>query len=144
MMKPEPNDVVLHTVTKLAAVIIFTFSIDLFWAGHHFPGGGFIGGLTTAAGIVLLYLSFDIERIQTNLPIDYKKMAALGVLISVATGMGGMIYGDNFLEQAFGYFDLPVFGETELATAVLFDIGVAFAVIGTAITIITSISEDEL
>jgi multicomponent Na+:H+ antiporter subunit B len=143
-MKPEPNDVILHTVSKLAAVIIFTFSIDLFWAGHHFPGGGFIGGLTTAAGIVLLYLSFDIERIQTNLPIDYKKLAALGVLISVSTGLAGMIYGDNFLEQTFGYFDLPLFGKTELATAVLFDIGVALAVIGTAVTIITSISEDGL
>ncbi|WP_047985527.1 Na(+)/H(+) antiporter subunit B [Ornithinibacillus californiensis] len=143
-MKPEPNDVILHTVSKLTAVIIFTFSIDLFWAGHHFPGGGFIGGLTTAAGIVLLYLSFDIERIQTNLPIDYKKLAALGVLISVSTGLAGMIYGDNFLEQTFGYFDLPLFGKTELATAVLFDIGVALAVIGTAVTIITSISEDGL
>ncbi|MGF7013537.1 multicomponent Na+:H+ antiporter subunit B [Ornithinibacillus bavariensis] len=144
MMKPEPNDVILHTVTKIASIIIFTFSIDLFWAGHHYPGGGFIGGLTTAAGIVLLYLSFDIEKIRKNLPIDYKKMAALGVLISVFTGLVGMIYGDNFLEQAFGYFNLPVFGKTELATAVLFDIGVALAVIGTAVTIITSISEDEL
>ncbi|GIO25474.1 Na(+)/H(+) antiporter subunit B [Ornithinibacillus bavariensis] len=143
-MKPEPNDVILHTVTKIASIIIFTFSIDLFWAGHHYPGGGFIGGLTTAAGIVLLYLSFDIEKIRKNLPIDYKKMAALGVLISVFTGLVGMIYGDNFLEQAFGYFNLPVFGKTELATAVLFDIGVALAVIGTAVTIITSISEDEL
>ncbi|WP_062105411.1 Na(+)/H(+) antiporter subunit B [Bacillus niameyensis] len=143
-MKPKPNDVILHTVTKIAAVIIFTFSIDLFWAGHHFPGGGFIGGLTTAAGTVLLYLSFDIETVKKNLPIDYKKMAAFGVLLAVLTGIGGMIIGDAFLEQAFDYFNIPVFGDTELATAVLFDIGVAFAVIGTAITIITSISEDDL
>ena len=143
-MKQKPNDVILHTVTKLVSIIIFTFSIDLFWAGHHFPGGGLIGGLTTAAGIVLLYLAFDIDMIQKNLPIDYKKLAALGVLISVSTGMAGMIYGENFLEQAFGYFDLPVFGITELATAVLFDVGVALAVIGTAVTIITSISEDGL
>lgn len=143
-MKPKPNDVILHTVTKIAAVIIFTFSIDLFWAGHHFPGGGFIGGLTTAAGIVLLYLSFDIETVKKNLPIDYKKMAAFGVLLAVLTGVWGMIFGDAFLEQAFGHFNIPIFGDTELATAVLFDIGVAFAVIGTAITIITSISEDDL
>lgn len=141
-MKQKPNDVILHTVTKIAAVIILTFSIDLFWAGHHFPGGGFIGGLTTAAGIVLLYLSFDIDTVKKNLPIDYKKMAASGVLISVFTGIGGLLYGDVFLTQAFGYVDLPIFGKTEVATAVLFDIGVALAVIGTAVSIIVSISED--
>jgi multicomponent Na+:H+ antiporter subunit B len=141
-MKPRPNDVILHTITKIVAVIILTFSIDLFWAGHHYPGGGFIGGLTTSAGIVLLYLSFDIESVKKNLPIDYKKMAAIGVLISVFTGIGGLLFGGVFLNQAFGYFQIPIFGETELATAVLFDIGVALAVIGTAVSIILSISED--
>jgi len=138
----RPNDVMLHTLTKVAAVIILVFSIDLFFAGHHSPGGGFIGGLTTAAGIILLYLAFDIETVKKNIPIDFKKVAALGVLISVLTGVGGMLFGDNFLTQSFGYFNLPIFGKTELATAVLFDVGVALAVIGTAVSIILSISED--
>lgn len=138
----RPNDVMLHTLTKVAAVIILVFSIDLFLAGHHSPGGGFIGGLTTAAGIILLYLAFDIETVKKNIPIDFKKVAALGVLISVLTGVGGMLFGDNFLTQSFGYFNLPIFGKTELATAVLFDVGVALAVIGTAVSIILSISED--
>ena len=140
----KPNDVILHTVTKLASVIIFAFSIHLFMAGHHQPGGGFIGGLTTTAGIILLFLAFDIETIKKNLPIDYKMLAALGVLISVLTGAGGLILGESFLEQNLGYFDVPVFGNVELATAVLFDIGVAFAVIGTSVSIILSISEDDL
>ena len=125
----RPNDVMLHTLTKVAAVIILVFSIDLFLAGHHSPGGGFIGGLTTAAGIILLYLAFDIETVKKNIPIDFKKVAALGVLISVLTGVGGMLFGDNFLTQSFGYFNLPIFGKTELATAVLFDVAVASAVI---------------
>lgn len=140
----KPNDVILHTVTKLASVIIFAFSIHLFMAGHHQPGGGFIGGLTTAAGIILMFLAFDTETIKKHLPIDYKKMAALGVLISVLTGVGGLIFGESFLEQTFGYIDIPIFGTTELATAVLFDVGVALAVIGTSVSIILSISEDDM
>jgi multisubunit Na+/H+ antiporter MnhB subunit len=40
------------------------------------------------------------------------------------------------------YFDLPIFGKTELATATIFDTGVALAVIGTAVTIILTISDD--
>ena len=138
----KPNDVILHTVTKIAVMIIFTFSIYLFYGGHHNPGGGFIGGLSVASGITLLFLAFDIETIRKNIPFDFKNVAAVGVLIAIFTGLGGLFYGQPFLTQTFGYFDLPIFGKTELATAVLFDTGVALAVIGTAVTIILTISDD--
>ncbi len=45
----KTNNVMLHTVTKIAAFIILTFSVFLFFAGHNNPGGGFIGGLMTAS-----------------------------------------------------------------------------------------------
>lgn len=139
----KPNDVILHSVTKITVFIILTFSIDLFLAGHHHPGGGFIGGLGVASALTLLFLAFDIESVRENMPIDFKVLAAVGVLIAILTGMGGVFFSQPFLSQTFGYFDLPIFGETELATAVLFDLGVAMAVIGTAVTIILSISEDQ-
>ena len=138
----KPNDVILHTVTKIAVMIIFTFSIYLFYGGHHNPGGGFIGGLSVASGITLLFLAFDIETIRKSIPFDFKNVAAVGVLIAIFTGLGGLFFGQPFLTQTFGYFDLPIFGKTELATAVLFDTGVALAVIGTAVTIILTISDD--
>jgi multicomponent Na+:H+ antiporter subunit B len=138
----KPNDVILHTVTKVAVMIIFTFSIYLFYGGHHNPGGGFIGGLSVASGITLLLLAFDIETIRKNIPFDFKNVAAIGVLIAIFTGMGGLFFGQPFLTQTFGYFDLPIFGKTELATATIFDTGVALAVIGTAVTIILTISDD--
>ncbi|PMY01302.1 Na(+)/H(+) antiporter subunit B, partial [Pseudomonas sp. MPR-R5A] len=75
-------------------------------------------------------------------PVDFKVLTAVGVLIAVLTGMGGVFFDLPFLTQAFDYFHLPIFGKTELATAVLFDIGVALAVIGTAMVIIMTISED--
>ena len=127
---------------KIAVMIIFTFSIYLFYGGHHNPGGGFIGGLSVASGITLLLLAFDIETIRKNIPFDFKNVAAIGVLIAIFTGMGGMLFGQPFLTQTFGYFDLPIFGKTELATATIFDTGVALAVIGTAVTIILTISDD--
>lgn len=138
----KQNDVILQSVTRVAVVIILTFSIYLFMNGHHNPGGGFIGGLSTAAAIVLMYLSFGIEKVRENIRMDFKKLAAIGVLIAVGTGMTSVIFGKPFLTQAFDYFDLPVFGHTELASALIFDTGVALAVIGTAVNIILSISED--
>ncbi|WP_068784556.1 Na(+)/H(+) antiporter subunit B [Paenibacillus phocaensis] len=138
----KPNDVILRSVTRVAAVIILTFSVYLFMNGHHHPGGGFIGGLSTASAIVLLYLSFGIEKVRENIRLDFKKLAAIGVLIAVGTGMAGILFGQPFLTQTFGHVDLPIFGDTELASALVFDTGVALAVIGTAVNIILSISED--
>ncbi|MBU8772182.1 Na(+)/H(+) antiporter subunit B [Cytobacillus oceanisediminis] len=138
----EPNDIILHAVIKVAVVIILTFSINLFFSGHHNPGGGFIGGLGFSAALTLLFLAFDIETVRQNIPVDFKVLTAVGVLIAVFTGVGGIIFGAPFLTQAFNYFDLPVFGKTELATAVLFDVGVALAVIGTSMSIILSIGDD--
>jgi len=60
----------------------------------------------------------------------------------VFTGMAGVIFGEPFLTQTFGHVELPIFGDTELASALIFDTGVALAVIGTAVNIILSISED--
>lgn len=138
----KPNDVIIRSVTKVAVVIIFTFAINLFVSGHHYPGGGFIGGLAFASALILLFLTFDIETVRKNIPVDFKVVAAVGVLIAVLTGVGAMLFDFPFLTQTFGYFNLPVFGKTELATAVIFDVGVALAVIGTSVTIIMSIGDD--
>ncbi|MFT8321342.1 MAG: Na(+)/H(+) antiporter subunit B [Bacillus sp. (in: firmicutes)] len=138
----KPNDLLIRSVAKIAVVIIFTFAINLFVSGHHYPGGGFIGGLAFASGVVLLFVAYDIESVRKNMPVDFKVLAAVGVLIAVLTGVGGMVLNKAFLFQAYGYFNIPIFGKTELATAVIFDIGVALAVIGTALTIIMSIGDD--
>ncbi len=138
----KSNDVILRTVNKIAAIIIFTFAINLFFSGHHNPGGGFIGGLTFAAGLTLLFLTYDIASIHNNMPLDFKVLGAFGVLIAVLTGVAGMVFGKPFLTQTVAYINLPIFGATEIATAVIFDVGVALAVIGTAITIIISIGND--
>lgn len=138
----EPNDVIIRSVTKVVVVIILTFAINLFISGHHYPGGGFIGGLAFSSAIILLFLTFDIESVRKNIPFDFKIVAAVGVMIAVLTGIGGMIFDVPFLSQSFGYFHLPIFGKTELATAVLFDVGVALAVIGTSLMIIMSIGDD--
>jgi multicomponent Na+:H+ antiporter subunit B len=138
----KPNDILLAAVTKIAVLIILTFSIDLFFSGHHNPGGGFIGGLGIASSLVLMYLTFGTEAVNKLIPVDFKTVAAIGVLIAVLTGAGSFLFDAPFLSQTYGYFELPILGKTELATALIFDTGVALAVIGSAVTIILSISED--
>lgn len=45
----KQNDLILQTVTKVAAFVILLFSVAIFLGGHYSPGGGFVGGLMTSA-----------------------------------------------------------------------------------------------
>ncbi|CAM4391875.1 Na(+)/H(+) antiporter subunit B [Paenibacillus tarimensis] len=138
----KTNDVILQTVAKVVVFLILTFSVFLFFAGHNNPGGGFIGGLMTAAALVLLALAFDLQTIRKVVPVDFRKVMAIGLMIALLTGIGSLVLDVPFLSHTFGHFDLPLLGDTELATATLFDLGVYLAVVGVTMTIILSIGED--
>lgn len=133
---------ILRTVTKIVVFIILTFGVELFFSGHNDPGGGFIGGLVLSSAFVLLYLVFDIETVHQGVPFDFKIIAAFGALLAVSTGLGAVLFGAPFLTQAFDHFDLPILGQTELASVILFEAGVALTVVGVVVTIILSISKD--
>lgn len=137
------NDVILRTVVKVVIFIILTLGVNLFFSGHNAPGGGFIGGLVLASGIILLYVTYDIDTVQKKMPFDFKKVAALGVLIATGTGIGAIYLDAPFLSQTDGHFQFPFIGDKHLTTVTLFEAGVALTVIGTLVTMILSISEDE-
>lgn len=130
-------------MTKVVVFIILTLAVYLFLAGHHNPGGGFIGGLVLASAFVLLFLAFDIETIQNGIPFDFRLIAAIGVFLAVSSGLGSFLFRVPFLSQTFAYFDLPLFGMTELATVTIFEAGVFLAVVGVVVTTISSISEED-
>lgn len=137
------NDVILRTIVKGVVLIILTLGVYLFFSGHNAPGGGFIGGLVLGSAIVLLYITYDIETIQKKMPFDFKKVAALGVLLATGTSIGSLYFDVPFLSQTDGYFNIPLLGEKHLTTVTIFEAGVALTVIGTLVTIILSISEDD-
>jgi multicomponent Na+:H+ antiporter subunit B len=139
----KTNDIILQTVTKFTLFVIILFSVHLFFAGHYYPGGGFVGGLMTSGAIVLLLLAFDIKTVKTILPVDYIKMIAVGLIFAIGTGAGGLFFDVPFLTHAYTYVDLPLLGKTSLHTAVLFDTGVYLVVIGVTMTIIQTIGESE-
>ncbi|HZH59366.1 MAG TPA: Na(+)/H(+) antiporter subunit B [Metabacillus sp.] len=139
----KTNDVIFQTATKVVVFIIIIYSLHLFFSGHYTPGGGFIGGLMTASAFVLLLLAFDIKTVVNTLQLDYIKLTAVGLLIAVLTGIGSFVFNVPFLTHTFSYVELPFLGETALATAVLFDLGVYLVVIGVTMTIIQTIGETE-
>ncbi|WP_169864821.1 Na(+)/H(+) antiporter subunit B [Sutcliffiella halmapala] len=137
------NDLILQTVTTILAFIIIIFSFYLFFAGHYTPGGGFIGGLMTSAALVLLLLAFDLKTIKKVFPINFLTVAASGLLISILTGVGSFFFDVPFLTHTFDYIELPILGETAIASTLAFDLGVYLVVVGVAMTIIQTIGESE-
>lgn len=139
----KTNDIILQTATKVVAFVIILFSIRLFFSGHYYAGGGFVGGLMTSGAIILIMIAYDMKTVKNLLPINYRKLLATGLLIAISTGLIGVFQGDPFLTHYYGYFNLPLLGETSLHTATLFDLGVYLVVVGVTLTIIQSIGESE-
>lgn len=139
----KQNNLILRTMTSLIAFILLGFAVYLLLAGHNSPGGGFVGGLITSAAIILLYMSYGIKTVEKILPINFKILIMIGLILAIATGLGSLLFDVPFLTHSFGTFSLPLFGDIELATAMLFDLGVYFTVLGATITIILTIAHDQ-
>lgn len=138
----KSNNLILKTTTSLISFLMLGFGIYLFFAGHNSPGGGFIGGLLTSGAFLLLYITYGMKTVNKRLPINFTKLVPLGLLIAALTSAGSFLFGEPFLSHTFGYFYFPIFGEVELATAMLFDLGVYLTVVGVIMTIILTIAND--
>ncbi|SDT48507.1 monovalent cation:proton antiporter [Paenibacillaceae bacterium GAS479] len=137
------NDVILQTLSKVILFLILTFSFYILFAGHNEPGGGFIGALMTSSALVLLSIAFGAKTVRTALPLNFRIVTACGIAVALLTGIGSFAFNMPFLSHAFGYAYLPIFGKNELATAVLFDLGVYLTVVGITMTIILAIGRDK-
>ncbi len=139
----KPNNIILKSTSSIIVFILFGFAIYLLLAGHNSPGGGFVGGLTTSAAVLLMFMAYGEKAVNKILPLNFIIFIPVGLLIAVLTGLGALIFNVPFLTQTFGVISLPIIGEVELATAMLFDLGVYFTVFGTTMTIILTISSDQ-
>ena len=139
----KQNNLILQTTVKIAVFAILLFSVSIFLGGHYSPGGGFVGGLMTAAAFILLLLVYDLKTLAAVLPFDFKLVIASGLLIAALTVSGTFFFGKPLMTHVFEYVDLPILGHISLHTAVLFDLGVYLVVVGTAMTIIQTIGESE-
>ena len=52
---------IVKTVTRLVAAFITIFGVYIVLYGHVSPGGGFVGGVVLASGLVLVVLAFGRE-----------------------------------------------------------------------------------
>jgi multicomponent K+:H+ antiporter subunit A len=144
--RPEAADahpLVLVVAARVLLPLAVAVGIYIFLRGHNQPGGGFIAGLVVAIAVIMQYMASGYAWAAERARFDAHEFLGAGVLIAGLTGLGSFLFGRPFLTSSFGYFHVPLVGEVELATAILFDVGVFLTVVGTVLLSLSQIARVE-
>lgn len=137
----DKHPVVLQVLTQFLLPFALLFSFYILLRGHNMPGGGFIAGLITGVALTLQYLGSGIRWADTRLNLSYAIVFATGLSVALLTGLGSWFFDRPFLTSAFGHFHIPGIGEIELASAMLFDLGVYLTVVGAVLLILAEVGK---
>ena len=138
---PHRYPAILTSISMALLPLALLVSAFIFLRGHNLPGGGFIAGLVTAVALILVYMARGVEWAQERLDFPFQPVAIAGVAIATLTGLGSWVFGYPFLTSTFAYFTLPLVGTFELASAMLFDLGVYLAVVGATLMILANLGK---
>lgn len=151
--------VIVRTVTRITVPIILLVSIALFLQGHNQPGGGFIAGVLSTSAFALIYIVYGLDFLETEVlgretgtraehlshgvVVDYRRTFALGLAIAAGSGLVAVALAFPFLTQDYVILEhVPLYGEVELASAVVFDLGVYAVVVGALLTILSVVGSE--
>jgi multicomponent K+:H+ antiporter subunit A len=137
----ERYPILLASISQSLLPLALLVSFYIFLRGHNLPGGGFIAGLVTAVAFILQYIAHGSQWITERLTINYRKIIASGIAIALFTGVGSWFFDRPFMTTWFDYFDIPFIGEIELASALVFDLGVYITVVGATLMILASLGK---
>ncbi|MBK5946672.1 monovalent cation/H+ antiporter subunit A [Rhodobacter veldkampii DSM 11550] len=136
----DRHPLMMVVATRVMMPIAVMVGIYIFLRGHNQPGGGFVAGLVISIALLMQYMASGFAWAQLRQRVEYHAMIGWGVVIAGLTGAGAWLAGKPFLTSAFGYVHLPPIEEFELATAMIFDLGVFLAVLGAVMLMLYSLS----
>ena len=137
------NSLIFSTIARLLVGLMLLFSLFLLWRGHNEPGGGFIGGLVAAAGLIVYGLAEGPALMRKLLRIDPRTLVLVGLLVAVVSGILPLLQNSAFLTGLWVFI-----GATEtdkglaLGTPLLFDIGVYLVVVGGVAGMVIALEEE--
>ena len=136
----DPHPMMLVSGVRVLLPMALLFAAYLFLRGHNLPGGGFVAGLVVAAALLLQYLGSGYDFSQSRQRRDHHVVIAAGVLVALLAGIGPWVMGLPFLTSGFTYVDLPPLDKFELASAMIFDLGVFLCVLGAVLLALDSLA----
>lgn len=133
---------IFQAASRWVSPLLIFISLVLLIRGHNEPGGGFIGGLVAAAGLLM-------QRLATARATYHSERRPLlfiltGLVVIVASTLPILIPREIFMQGVwFGSIWLPIVGMTKIGTPFIFDIGIYLVVIGVCLLILTRLLRGE-
>jgi multicomponent Na+:H+ antiporter subunit B len=121
---------VIMSAVRVVAPFILTFGLFVTFHGADSPGGGFQGGALVGVVVLMLAFAFGIDPTRRWLGSRIVTLvAALGLVVFSAIGLGSVALGGGFLE----YVRYPLDHPTKLGIEAVEIGGIALIVAGVII-----------
>lgn len=127
---------------KYLKPVLMVLSVIILLRGHNNPGGGFIAALVLASGIIFqAVIDASDDRIESLKKVS-RILVTSGMISVLLAAMAGLIAGEPFLSALWTEIRLPVAGQVELGTPMLFDTGIYLVVTGGLLLIFQSVIQE--
>jgi multicomponent K+:H+ antiporter subunit A len=136
---------------KIPAVLVrwllpFAGAVSVYFLlrGHDAPGGGFVGGLIMATGVIAQYMVGGTIWVEARLQVHPLLLIGLGLLASATAGVSSWAQSLPFLTPLDIHFEVPWIGNIHLSGVLLFDLGVYLLVVGATLLILVALAHQSL
>jgi multicomponent K+:H+ antiporter subunit A len=131
------RSLMLEITSRVMIPLTAVVAVWFFIRGHNLPGGGFIGGLVLAIGLLLPYLGSGTDWVEQRSRPSFEAWIGWGIACATFTGVVSLALGYPFLTSTYFAPVLPVIDKVSIASAMFFDLGVFLTVAGAAMLALT-------
>lgn len=135
------RSIILPVAARYLMPLMLLFSIFLLLRGHNEAGGGFVGGLVAAAGLMLYGIAESPQAIFRILPMQPRVIMTIGLSIAIISISLPVLAGLPLMTGLWYPEPIAVLGK--IGTPLLFDLGVYLIVIAITLMILIHVAREE-
>ena len=146
--QPSLTSSLFETSMRLILPLGLIFAAYMYFRGHNAPGGGFIAGLVASVAIAVFRMAKGRGALKSLLPIKPAVLAATGLAMALATGLGAVLFGwatgapVSFMRSVHAHIPLAGGEDFHVASVMLFDLGVFFVVVAVSVGMLNRLTEE--
>ncbi len=125
------DNIILRKTLSGVWKLLIIYSIYILLRGHNEPGGGFIGGLILALGLILRSYISDTTNYQLKIDVHYQKILGLSLIIFIAVILIPSLFGEPVLKGLWSAIWVPIAGK--FSSVLIFDVAVYMIVASSAL-----------
>ena len=134
-------------ITRVAARVVTPLAVVmatwLFLRGHVAIGGGFSAAVAIGLAAVFRRMTTGAPTLRRLVERGVTPLVGLGIVLMVAYGFAGLLWGAGFLHAATWHVPLPVVGELPLPSTLLFELAIGVAVMAVVVAVAQELGEEE-